>query len=102
MYYIETIKRMNKKAARQSRGKQPYIAKCDKDAGVLRCPNFGDYRPKKWKLVETHFVDNSGFGSDDEPALAAKQFIKRVKAGCGYAVIVAGQFQVYVGEFTND
>jgi len=100
MYCLDKIKRMNAKAAR-SRGKQPYIAKCDGDEKVLGCPNFGGYRPKKWALVETYFVDNSGFGGDNEPALTAAQFVSRVKAGRGYAVIEAGQFQVYIGEFVK-
>lgn len=79
--------------------RQPYVAKCDTDPGIFKCPNFRGYRPKKWKLTETYFVDNSGFGRDNEPALTAKQFVEHVKAGCGYAVIASGQFQVFVGEF---
>ncbi len=101
MYSLEVIKSMNKKQARRSRGRQPYIAKTDKDPGVFKCPNFGDYRPANYKLTKTHFVDNSGFGADNEPALTAKQFLEKVKAGFGYAVVEAGQFQVYVGEFVQ-
>lgn len=99
MYSIEEIKQMNKKAARVARGKLPYVAKCDGDEGALECPNFGDYRPKGWKLIETLFVDNSGWGGDNEPALSINKFIARVKNDFGYAVIEQGQFQVYVGVF---
>jgi len=99
MYSIEAIKRMNRDAAKAARGRLPYIAKCDGDVDVLSCPNFGDYRPKGWKLAERLFVDNSGSGSDNEPALTKRQFLGRVKAGFGYAIIEQGQFQLYVGVF---
>ncbi len=42
MYGISTIIAMNRRAARTAKGKQPYIAKCDRDENVLHCPNFGD------------------------------------------------------------
>ena len=102
MYSLEVIQDMNRKAARKARqgtGKQPYVAKCDNDAGVNKIPNFGDYRPKNWELVETYFVDNSGFGAPGEPALTFEEFCSKVKAGFGYAIIEQGQFQLYVGEF---
>jgi len=100
MYSIEVIKKMNKDAAKKAKGKLPYIAKCDGDKDAYcYCPNFGDYRPKGWKLVETLFVDSSGFGSDNEPALTANQFIERTKKGLGYAIVGEGQSQVCVGVF---
>lgn len=99
MYSIEMIKQMNRDAAKAAKGRSPYIAKCDRDEGVLHCPNFGDYRPKGWKLVETLFVDSSGWGGDDEPALSISSFIDKVRDGFGYAVIEQGQFQVCVGVF---
>lgn len=54
---------------------------------------------QNWDKVDEMFVDSSGFGAEDEPALTIKQFYEQVKAGLGYAVIEAGQFQVYVGVF---
>lgn len=98
MYDLETIKAMNRAAAKKARGKKPYIAKQDKDPDI-RCPNFGDYRPVGYELVETYFVDNFGFGSENESALTFGQFLQKVKKGFGYAIIEQGQFQVYVGEF---
>jgi len=62
-------------------------------------PNIGDFRPKGWELTESYFVDSSGFGSDNEPALTVRQFLKKLQDGFGYAIIEEGQFQVYVGEF---
>ena len=100
MYSLEMIKKNNKEAARVAEGKEPYVAKSDNDRVVVNgCPDFGDYRPKGWKLIETYFVDYSGFGCDDEAALTVKQFLQKVKSGFGYAIIETGQFQLYVGEF---
>lgn len=60
---------------------------------------------KGYKLVEEMFVDSSGFGAEDEPALTTKHFDQKVKwliekEGTLQAKITnAGQFQVYVGFF---
>lgn len=62
-------------------------------------PNIGSYRPKGWSLVTTHFVDKSGCGRRDEPALTFVQFLGVVQAGFGYAIIEEGLFQVVIGEF---
>jgi len=102
MYGLATIKSMNAEAARKAKGKQPFIIKSAEQIDTFPpfpFPNFGDYRPKGWELVETYFVDSSGFGGDGEPALGARHFRSKLKIGYGYAVIEAGQFQVYVGEF---
>jgi hypothetical protein len=78
---------------------QPYIAKTDGDEGVFKMPFLGVYLPKGWELSEKYFVDSSGWGSEGEPALTAKQFLAHVKKGYGYSIREAGQFQVYVNEF---
>jgi hypothetical protein len=62
-------------------------------------PNIGSYRPVGWALVATHFVDKSGCGRRDEPALTFVQFLGVVQAGRGYAIIEEGVFQVVIGEF---
>jgi hypothetical protein len=99
MYDLAEIKKMNRISAKKAKGKMPYVAAQDKDPLVNRSPDFGDYSPAGWELVETYFVDNSGFGSPGEPALTFSQLIEKVKAGYGYAIIKTGQFQVYIGEF---
>ncbi len=78
---------------------EPFIAKVDQDKGVFKAPNIGDYRFEDYELIDDLFVDNSGFGSEDESALTAEQFLWEVKEGLGYAIIGVGQFQVYVGVF---
>jgi len=66
-------------------------------------PNFGDYRATRygWKMTKVYFVDSSGFGAEDEPALTFPQFVRQAKVGKGYAIIETGQFQVRIGEFTK-
>ena len=58
-----------------------------------------------YELIENLFVDNSGFGSPDEPALTGSQFIKRlteilkIEGQVTATITGEGQFQVYVGIF---
>lgn len=107
MMSIETIYQLNAKAARKARAKcvKPLVMtqdivdayKAGKAPGSI--PMIGDYRPRGFKLVDTLFVDSSGFGSPSEPALTQSQFFERLRVGLAYGVVSAGQFQVYVGEF---
>lgn len=104
MMGLQDIKKMNEDVGRFAKSKelQPFVATTFTGYEQIRnIPNFGDYRPKGWKLVETYFVDSSGFGEESEPALTINEFLKKIKAGRGYAIIEAGQFQVYIGEFVR-
>jgi hypothetical protein len=72
----------------------------------IRIPNLGDYVPDGWERVldyndehVTYFCDKSGMGASDEPALTLGQFLSKLEAGFGYAMIEEGQFQCYVGKF---
>lgn len=100
MYSIEALEYLNSMAAAKAkkRKRQPRIAKHDHDVRVLKCPNFGTYRPDGWKLVETYFVDNTGFDHSGR-ALSVHDFLSTVKAGRGYAIIDSGEFQANIGEF---
>lgn len=64
-------------------------------------PFFGDYVPDGWEMVDEYFVDASGLGHDDEPALSVGRFLNTLRdnIGDGYAVTSAGEFQVYVGRY---
>jgi len=66
-------------------------------------PNLGSHRPDGWELVETLFVDSSGFGAENEPALTIPSFLREIKGRIdeevGYGVIEEGPFQVVVGVF---
>lgn len=76
-----------------------YRAKENKDLGVKGCKIIGNEIPIGYELVETFFVDNSGFGSESESALTFSNFLNKVKAGYFYGITGQGQFQVYIGEF---
>ena len=58
-----------------------------------------DVSIEKWRQTEAFFVDSSGMGGQNEPALTFNQLIAEVKQGHGYALISVGQFQVYIAEF---
>ena len=68
---------------------------------VMGIPAIGYRVPRGWRLVKRLFVDSSGFGSDHEAAMSGRQFTEYVEAhpGFGWAIIEAGQFQVYVGQY---
>ena len=104
MFDLSTIKAMNREAGKLARdsGKEPFLLRSETDRALLRqIPNFGSYRPKGWRLVKTYFVDSSGFGGEDEPALTYNQFIRQTKVGRAYAIVEEGQFQVNIGEFVK-
>jgi len=109
MFSLATIQDLNRKAARESRrtGTLPVRFNAERYAAFQRnpsnpgftIPHIGDRRPKGYTLVRELFVDTSGFGAPDEPALTLAQFAAEVKPGFAYALIACGQFQGYVGEF---
>lgn len=67
---------------------------------ILRLfPFVGGYVAPGWKLIGTLFADATGWGDEYEPALTVSQLVARLKVGHGYAIIEAGEFQVYIGEF---
>ena len=104
MMGLETIRRMNaaQTVEAETQGVQPYVAISDHDEGVFGCPTLGDYVPSGWNRVNTLFVDQSGFGMDDEPALSINQFLNKVKKGFGYGIGETGQFQLYIHVFEKD
>lgn len=102
MMGIETIRELNNDAAHLAArmGYEPSL--CEVDGALPETPihTLGDYVPDGWEPTGAeYFVDSSGFGRDDEPALSIKQFAAACRAGYGYAVTSAGQFQVYVAEY---
>jgi len=75
-------------------------------------PNLGDYVPEGWEQVTRYFVDASGYGAPDEPAMTFDQFrtqVRTVLAGqdlleindrvYGWGIVEQGQFQIYIGLF---
>jgi hypothetical protein len=111
MMDIAEIEAASRKAAvlAAAEKKQPYVPfdekEIQKGATVKHIPNLGDYRPKGWRLVDHWLCDNSGFGSENEPALTASQLQAAMqakyneRATCGYGIIEVGPFQVVLGVF---
>lgn len=112
MIGIDSIRERNERVAQEAAAKRltPFVYFTAEDVKPgFPFPFIGDHRPQGWTLVDDHFVDSSGLGAPDEPALTADQFVQVVKdriaatdGTVGWALISAGQFQVYVGEFTRD
>jgi hypothetical protein len=106
MYDLSTLQAMSREAAREAAKAHsvPFVVEKEdlKAMPPFPFPNLGDYVPKGWKKVNEYFVDHSGFGGDNDPALSVNQFIKKLVVGRGYAIIEVGQFQLYVGEFIKE
>jgi hypothetical protein len=106
MLSLQEIVRMNKKACEKAKKAKllPYVMKEGNSEKFppFPFPDLGDYRPKGWELVGEYFVDSSGFGRDDQPALSVSQFLSKLRIGYGYALIEQGEFQVFVGEFVKN
>lgn len=93
-----------KKAAREKRVPYaPFDADEVENYPAFPFPNIGSHRPKGWKLVDSLFVDKSGFGSENEPALTIRglkaKLLEQLQEGYGYAIIEEGQFQLSLGVF---
>jgi hypothetical protein len=108
-----TIANMRDAATRRAKhkGLRPYqfdaaqIAQLNAGSNVplARIPHMGDYEPKGFKLVATHFVDSSGFGAESEPAMTIPAFMRLAvsRPQSYWAIVETGQFQIYIGEFTK-
>lgn len=110
MMSLQTLQYLNKQAARTSRRNGTVPVGIESLADLDRMPPFpfpmiGDRRPKGLKLVTQWFVDTSGCGSDDEPALSISQLIAKLRdtwqyhPEYRYALIECGQFQGSLGVF---
>jgi hypothetical protein len=67
-------------------------------------PFLGNYIPQGWRHTDRPllFVDTSGFGREDEPALTTRAFVEAIEPGKAYAVVETGQFQAYLREYERD
>jgi hypothetical protein len=105
MFGLETIKAMNADAALAARleGRKPVAITTEAD--IVGIPNLGDACEDIDKVaprLDTLFVDISGWGSPNEPALTQEQFFARLLALVAeHGTVLAalsevGQFQGYV------
>ncbi len=103
MMSLEQIERESRAAARRSaaRHEVPMIVEKEDIATFppFPFPYLGSRNPRGYRLVTTHFVDSSGFGTLGEPALTIQQFLARLVPGHAYAVREAGEFQVVIAEY---
>jgi len=99
-----TIRAMEQEQANRAaaKGVKPLMAWPGDHRPSMRIPNIGSHCPKGWELVQEYFVDKSGMGAEDEPALTIDQFLGKVQDNMGYAIVEEGQFQLYVGEFRRN
>jgi len=72
-------------------------------------PNIGSYVPNGWvETGESFFVDSSGFGNDNEPALTHQQLNRELmklvedKRRVGLAISEVGQFQLVVSVYERE
>jgi hypothetical protein len=67
-------------------------------------PLLGDYLPQGWRHTDRQpfFVDTSGFGREDEPAMTTRAFVEALEPGKGYAVIECGESQAFIREYERD
>ena len=103
MMSLSSIRQMSREACRKAAkaGAFPYVPLHEDEIDAFPpfpFPFLGDYRPKGWKLVDTLFVDSSGFGEDDETALSVPQLkaklreLQRSGKTYGYGIVEAGPF----------
>ena len=109
MMSVEVLIAVNNQIARQAakQGLFPYVPLGIEDVtSPFSFPNIGSLKPRGWrKTGETWFVDKTGRGFDDEPALTWQQFRRRLVGyilrhpGRGFAITEEGEFQVVVSAF---
>jgi hypothetical protein len=107
MMDLRTIRHLEEEAAKKAKRtkKRPLVpADAASVPDVIRgIPNLGSYVPPGWKKVEDLFVDKSGLGGENEPAMTLGKLVSwvqhHVDRGYGYGLTSEGQFQVYVGVF---
>ena len=121
MLGLSDIQQVNDEKAAEAaeEGKVPYvysdIAEVDRRSG-FPFPHLGDYIPEGWRKYADEgglfFVDSSGWGEGNESALTAEAFKSEIKKiitvnefvgwDIGWAIVEAGQFQVYVQAFKKE
>jgi len=109
MYDLATIQQMNEEAAAQAREER--VEPLALEPGFswpppTPIPHIGtmeDAVDECCERVDTLFVDATGWGDDNEPALTQDQFRDKLREMVSehgtlhVAIISAGQFQVHVG-----
>lgn len=112
MYSLDTLAHVNKKEELKAYYQNnPFIALIDDDA-IKHAPDYSQVNValleeiSDTERIEEFFVDSSGFGRPDEPALTYPSFVKEIhklksvhKTILFGALTGVGQFQVYYSIF---
>jgi hypothetical protein len=109
MMSMSAILSLREEAMQRARRRQAqprvFFNQHDADNHFGSVPNFGDWRPKGWKLVEHRMVDKTGWGDESEPALTVRGYktwlSEHLDDSSGWAIIEEGQFQIVVGRFVE-
>lgn len=111
MWCLEVIDYLNRQAGKKARkrGAAPFVPAGPENVDnwpPFPFPNLGDYTPPGWdRTEESWFVDKTGWGRPDEPALTLEQLKGRLRCyvmenpGHGFGIIEEGQCQLYIGAF---
>ena len=114
MFSLEAIRALEREAAQQAQEDRlepvvPTVEQIDSIGSAhpkIKIHSLGDYTPSGWERTEQQwFVDSSGWGRSDEPALTIDRFREALRTynkehpTHGVAVVEEGQFQCYVAAF---
>jgi hypothetical protein len=115
MLDLATIHEMAAEAAQEAaqEGRVPYEYWDGEPIGPpFHFPFLGDYVPDGWRKRDNDlFVDKSGWGAPDEPAMTVDALVAEIKRllcaappdkRLGFAITEQGQFQLYVGVYERD
>jgi len=108
---LEVIRRVNTAVAAEAaeQERRPYVPFNADELDYwppFPIPNLAYHEPPGWEQTsQTWFVDKSGVGRPDEPALTIDQFKRELRKyvarhpGHGFGIVEEGEFQVYVASF---
>jgi hypothetical protein len=124
MFSLDVIEDLQLEAASAAaKAKLEPLMAWPEDVGKLdrlrHIPNLGKYLPDGWERIDPDvlkpnrtryttgkvdgvpglFVDKSGLGAPNEPAMTAQEFADWIVPNYGYAIVEEGQFQITIGVF---
>ena len=112
MMSLAEINRLSDEAAKEAaeKGLVPYVPFNRKELDnypTFPFPNIGSHKPEGWIELEDKrmFVDKTGMGDENEPALTIQQLLNRLyslydeDSSLGFAITEEGPFQAYISVF---
>ena len=111
MLSLKTIIALNEEIAAEAAKKRrvPFVPDGPQDCDrwpPFPFPNLGYYEPPGWEVTEQNwFIDKTGRGDEDEPALTVRRFREELRhyiaenPGHGFAITEEGEFQAVISAF---